>query len=764
MFNSPNNPDSRFGAKEDRFSRKLYLHALGEGIKSYQPGTLIANRYFIEDRGIVVDTKPKSPPVTIEELPHQIIPYLKLFPFRFNVPQVYGLLPEKTRKGKEPIWLLEYGFFPTQTFPNQSLWDFLIPLEQAWEKAAALRQINWLWQMARLWQPLKSQGVVSSLLKPELLRANGAVFKLQQLNLDTESKEPSLADLGILWQSWLSSSSPILGNFLEQLCSKLTERILLDPAQLVAILDRASLKCGRSQTRSYQIFTGTDAGPSRDHNEDACYPPTGQLVQSQHNHDALAIVCDGIGGHEGGEVASALAIQTMREGVENLSFDPERWNPYTILHSLENSIGVANDTVSEVNDSEQRYERQRMGTTLVATFAHYHEMYTSHVGDSRIYLITPRGCYQLTIDDDVASREVRLGYSLYRDATQNPSSGSLVQALGMGSSKTLHPTVQRFILDEDSIFLLCSDGLSDSDRVEEFWEREILPVLESGDIASSTKRLINIANEKNGHDNATVALVYCQVQASSESNQTTLAFPNNLKYTVPTTSNPIPVKGPTTKIQSSTSNETTVQTSTTVTSEERKIKPRRSHLAGLLVLLLVVASGVGATVWYFLNPNFKNRVNKLLTGTAEVEEPSIPVTTPSPDTETIPFPPSPTEQSIWQIGAFLQLSEEVTLYSQGGGDPEQIQEIGIIPSGSILQINSIPPSSSQLIGVQVCQASSQTAPILSENPSPNTPVLNQGTGFVKTTQLSKAKKLTDLITQEEVGQCQPINTIPQENP
>lgn len=763
MFNSPNSSNNRFGAKEDRPSRKLYLYALGEGIKSYKPGTLIGNRYVIGDREIVVDTKPQSPPVTIEEIPHQIIPYLKLFPFRFNVPQVYGLLPEKTRKGKEPIWLLEYGFFPTQTFPDQSLWDFLIPLEQAWESAAALRQINWLWQMARLWQPLKNQGVVSSLLKAELLMANGTAFKLRQLTLDSGGPEPSLADLGMLWQSWLNSSSPILGNFLEQLCLKLTERILLDPAQLIAILDRASLKCGRSQKRSYQIFTGTDAGPSRDHNEDACYPSADQLIKSQQNHDALAIVCDGIGGHEGGEVASALAIQRMREGVENLSFDPERWNPYTILHSLENSIGAANDTVSEINDSEQRYERQRMGTTLVAAFAHYHEMYTSHVGDSRIYLITPGGCYQLTIDDDVASREVRLGYSLYRDATQNPSSGSLVQALGMGSSKTLHPTVQRFILDEDSVFLLCSDGLSDSDRVEEYWEEKILPILKNGDIASSAKSLINIANEKNGHDNATVALVYCQVQSSSESNQTTLAFPNNLKYNVPSTSNPSSLKGATTKIQSSSSDKTTLQTVPTVTSEERKIKPRRSHLAGLLVLLLVIASGLGATVWYFLNPNFKNRVNQLLTGTAEVEEPSIPVTTPSPEIESPP--PSPTEQSNWQLGAFLQLSEAIILYALTEENPDQITPVATIPSGSILQINSVPPSSSQPLGVQICQVppSPPPSPTPSASSIPNLPLIDQGTGFVETSQL-KATRLTDVLTQEQMGQCQAVDTTSEPAP
>ena len=129
--------------------------------------------------------------------------------------------------------------------------------------------------------------------------------------------------------------------------------------------------------------------------------------------------------------------------------------------------------------------------------------------------ITHQGCYQVTLDDDIASREVRLGYATYRDALQQPGSGSLVQALGMSQSNTLHPTAQRFIVDEDAVFLLTSDGLSDFDRVEDAWETEILPIL-SGEfnLASVAQRLIEIANTKNGHDNVTIALIHCQVKYS----------------------------------------------------------------------------------------------------------------------------------------------------------------------------------------------------------------------------------------------------------
>jgi protein phosphatase len=83
----------------------------------------------------------------------------------------------------------------------------------------------------------------------------------------------------------------------------------------------------------------------------------------------------------------------------------------------------------------------------------------------------------------------------------------------MGPSTSLHPTSGRFMLDEDAVFLLTSDGLSDFDRVEEYWETEILPLLlGEATIATVADRLIEIANTKNGHDNVTVALVHYQVQ------------------------------------------------------------------------------------------------------------------------------------------------------------------------------------------------------------------------------------------------------------
>jgi protein phosphatase len=144
-------------------------------------------------------------------------------------------------------------------------------------------------------------------------------------------------------------------------------------------------------------------------------------------------------------------------------------------------------------------------------------MYAAHVGDSRIYWITAHSCHQVTVDDDLASREVKLGYLLYRDAIQYPNAGALVQALGMSSANNLHPTVQRLIVDQDCVFLLCSDGLSDYDRVEQYWDSEILPLLRGEkNVTAVGESLLQLANQKNGHDNSTIALVYCRVVPTAE--------------------------------------------------------------------------------------------------------------------------------------------------------------------------------------------------------------------------------------------------------
>ncbi|MBD2446605.1 serine/threonine-protein phosphatase [Nostoc sp. FACHB-152] len=491
---------------------KRYLWAIGDGLNVGSPGEILADRYLVISKSVVLDTKPGLLPQGLEiENLQTIKAYLRLIPYRLHIPQVYGVLPLKDGRSRREILLLEKP--PLQVDATGSQVRLYPQLINAWRGATSMRQLNWLWQLAHLWQPLVTEGVASSLIDPHLLRVEGPLVRLLELRCDT-SAEINLSTLGKFWQQLVPDAQPVIAEFINQVSNFLNQKEITSPEMLIAVLDQGLAELGKSQSPKIQIITKTDTGPRRQRNEDACYPPSGTLLRKPPQTTALAIVCDGIGGHEGGNVASNLAIEIIQQQVQQLTKVPyDHIDPAMLLTDLEQAAATANDKISQRNDSEHRQGRKRMGTTLVMALPVAHEMYITHVGDSRAYWITRDGCYQVTLDDDVASREVRLGYAIYREALQQSGSGSLVQALGMSASPTLHPTAQRFILDEDTVFLLTSDGLSDFDRVEEYWETEILPILtEEIDLATVSDKLLEIANTKNGHDNVTIALVHYQVK------------------------------------------------------------------------------------------------------------------------------------------------------------------------------------------------------------------------------------------------------------
>lgn len=491
---------------------KRYLWAVGEGISTFEVGDLIQARYlFLGDR-IFLDTLPSNPPTSSRstDISYNIKPYLRLVPYRLQIPQVYAQLPANKEPEATKILLLE----DAAIYSGGEVAGQLMPqLSTVWKDASSLRQLHWLWQIAGLWQPLSVEGVASTLLDEQLIRVEQSIIRLLQLQLDVAQATPKLSQLGEAWHQLIPEAKPAISEYLERVCYGLITEEINHSDALSISLEKALTECCNSQSYNLTTSTFSDKGPSRQRNEDACYPVSGTTISTDKSSPiaaTLTIVCDGIGGHEGGDVASNLAIEAISQQIEPINLtktDDHHHLSDSLVSALEQATHVANDRISDRNDSEYRQGRQRMGTTLVMALACQHQIYITHVGDSRAYLITRTGCHQVTLDDDVAAREVRLGYSLYSTAILQPASGSLIQALGMNLA--LHPTVNQFILDEDCVFLLCSDGLSDYDRVEQYWDTEILPIIEGKtSVANATHRLIEIANTHNGHDNVTVSLIH----------------------------------------------------------------------------------------------------------------------------------------------------------------------------------------------------------------------------------------------------------------
>ncbi|NJN72526.1 MAG: serine/threonine phosphatase [Limnothrix sp. RL_2_0] len=257
----------------------------------------------------------------------------------------------------------------------------------------------------------------------------------------------------------------------------------------------------------------SDIGTQRDHNED--YFGIRTYVEKQENllgkqlqGRGLYIVCDGMGGHAAGEVASALSVETLQ------TYFKKHWqDSLPDEDTIKEAIWKTNQTVYDINLKNARSGSGRMGTTLVMVLVQNNRAAIAHVGDSRIYRISRKwNLEQLTVDHEVGQREIQKGVEP-EIAYARPDAYQLTQAIGPRDNNFVIPDVTYIDINEDSLFLLCSDGLSDNELLEQSWEKCLLPLLSSrANLDEGVKELIELANEHNGHDNITAVLVRVKVR------------------------------------------------------------------------------------------------------------------------------------------------------------------------------------------------------------------------------------------------------------
>jgi serine/threonine protein phosphatase PrpC len=245
---------------------------------------------------------------------------------------------------------------------------------------------------------------------------------------------------------------------------------------------------------------GHSSGRQRDHNEDAIFTLTTNLVAGDTIEPfGLYIIADGMGGHQYGEVASAVSVRGMATHVLNGLYLP--WLSHSGLGIQESLHEVMQEGILETQQMIIR-AAPGGGTTLTAALVLNNRVTITHVGDSRAYLIHPDGKTQiLTHDHTLVKRLEELGQLTSEEAAIHPQRNVLYRALGQGDP--IEPDVDSYQLPESGYLLICSDGL---------WgvvphEKVIEVVIATQNPQEACNILVDSANAAGGPDNISVILV-----------------------------------------------------------------------------------------------------------------------------------------------------------------------------------------------------------------------------------------------------------------
>ena len=242
-----------------------------------------------------------------------------------------------------------------------------------------------------------------------------------------------------------------------------------------------------------KVWAMTDKGISRPQNQDSFF------VDVFHGENqALLVVCDGMGGARAGNVASTLAVETFAE--EARSAMRIGANRKQLETAAVNAAYAANECVyAKSRSADGKY--RGMGTTLVGALCNGRHCSIVNIGDSRAYLIDGSGIRRVTVDHSVVEDLVLRGDISESQAKHHPNKNLITRALGTEP----HVKCDHFYLElkQGSYLLLCSDGLSNMMEDQEL----LFEVLHGGEPSTCCQRLIDIANERGGPDNITVALL-----------------------------------------------------------------------------------------------------------------------------------------------------------------------------------------------------------------------------------------------------------------
>ena len=238
-----------------------------------------------------------------------------------------------------------------------------------------------------------------------------------------------------------------------------------------------------------KIYSKTDIGKVRSANQDAYF--AGRIGDNA----VFAVVCDGMGGANAGNIASENAVRSISEFVIR-SYRDGMTNE-EIEKTVKNAVISANIELYDMSVSDKALNG--MGTTAVLAFVYGNTAVIAHVGDSRIYLVNS-GIKQLTRDHSVVQSLIESGKITPEDAKVHPRKNVITRALGAEEDVAVDSDC--LTLSDGDTLLLCSDGLTNF-----LEDKDILRVFQNNDISAVAEKLVETANENGGGDNITVVTV-----------------------------------------------------------------------------------------------------------------------------------------------------------------------------------------------------------------------------------------------------------------
>ena len=238
-----------------------------------------------------------------------------------------------------------------------------------------------------------------------------------------------------------------------------------------------------------KIVSRTDTGLVRENNQDS-------YTAFELDGAVVAVVCDGMGGAAEGALASNRAVRSIKEYIVERFYNG--MSDISIKSLLISAIENANRDVYSLSQTDEKY--LGMGTTAVVSVVLNENVYTAHAGDSRAYIKCNGIVTQITKDHSVIQQMIEKGEISPEEADNHPDKHIITRALGVDNEIRVDFCQEDFF--EDSLLILCSDGLSNYVKPD-----DIINLTDDGCYYEYADRLVNLANGNGGADNITVVAV-----------------------------------------------------------------------------------------------------------------------------------------------------------------------------------------------------------------------------------------------------------------